>query len=296
MKRPLQAALSKLREKKDGQLASSSLTQAQRKALDDFGRQTGAVNWKPRGRGVIYHNQQPEVTEQHWQQLTPYEEATVDKNLPARATNIAKTRNSKSGQHQHDYYYLPLKAKGPVRWRNDNGHLLDLQEATKQMGAATLKISDKEDKGWQSDKPLWLVENQALFDQLDWIPEQQTCSIIYYSGQIHNLLINWLVSQNRASRIYFFPDYDGVGLKNYARLKHKLNKQVEFWLMPNWKKLLLKTGSNALWQKTDREFKAALPEIKSLCSDEPELIQLIETMQISGLALEQEAIWLNSQS
>jgi len=296
MNRPLQAALSKLRNNKNGCLTGSSLTQSQRRALEDFGRQTGAVNWMPKGRGIMYQSQQPEVIEQHWQQLTPYDKAAADKNLPARATNIAKTRNSKSGQHQHEYYYLPLKAKGSVSWHNDNGYLLDLQEATKQMGAATLKISAKEDIGWQSKSPLWLIENQALFDHLDWLPEQQACSVLYYSGHLQNLLINWLARHRRANKIYFFPDYDGVGLKNYARLKHKLNMPVEFWLIPNWKNLLLKTGSNELWKNTNREFKSALPDIKSLCSDEPELIELLETMQINGLALEQEAVWLNSQT
>jgi hypothetical protein len=61
-----------------------------------------------------------------------------------------------------------------------------------------------------------------------------------------------------------FPDYDGVGLLNFARLLKRSIAPVEFWLMPEWVASLRKYGSNPLWQKTESDFTAALARLDAL--------------------------------
>ena len=77
------------------------------------------------------------------------------------------------------------------------------------------------------------------------------------------------------------------------RIKQALGSQVNFWMMPAWEKRLLRYGNNKLWQETARDFNATLPQLLPLIQNESELCQLIEAMQRNGLALEQEAVWLD---
>ncbi|MFQ2609080.1 hypothetical protein ACK3ZW_19705 [Aeromonas caviae] len=135
------------------------------------------------------------------------------------------------------------------------------------------------------------MENQALFDQLDWLPCAQPASVAYYSGQLPNTLLDWLALRQRAPAIHFFPDYDGVGLLNFARLRSRLGHSVALWLMPEWPSRLERFGCTTLWQDTQREFNAMLAHPATADFD-VEVKQLIRSMQASGMALEQEAVWL----
>ena len=157
-------------------------------------------------------------------------------------------------------------------------------------GAATLGITTNDD--WASEQALWLVENQKLFDRLDWLPPGTTASVAYYGGQLNNLLIEWLSRASRTKQVILFPDYDGVGLMNYARLRSKLGKKCRFWLMPGWKHLLKELGSNKIWLDTFGDFESADHRLREM--DDPELQQLMSEMQKQAMALEQEAIWLST--
>lgn len=299
MNRSLQLALGRLRASEGGQLPGSQLGAGQRRALERFARQTGSIRIEPRGRGVVYRVVLPAVVERHWRELTPIEADQLDSRLPDRAGNIARARSSKSAAHRHDVHYLLLKARhGDVVWRDACGHSLDLTRATREQGVAALAVSGEAhgDGGWAAPGDLWLVENQALFTRLDWLPPAAAggapgASVAYYSGQLPNALIDWLALSSRAATLWFFPDYDGVGLLNYVRLRERVGATARLWLMPHWRARLQRFGSAALWRQTAREFDAALTRLQPLAQDE-ELHALVEAMQIEGMALEQEAVWL----
>lgn len=295
MSQRLRAALGKLRQAETG-LAGSALTPAQRRALEAFASQTGSVQMRPGGRGVVFVILQPAIVERHWRDLTPIQADALPEDLPDRANNIAGTRSSKGAYHRHGRHYLLLKAgPGEVIWQDKAGHCLDLRQATDQQGAGVLAVETG--SSWRAPGPLWLVENQALFDRLDWLPDESVAqnntgsSIAYYAGQLPTALVDWLAEQPRASELWCFPDYDGVGLLNYARLKARLGESVRLWLMPEWQIRLTRFGSNGLWQDTAREFHAARQRLESL-EDDPQVQALMRAMQAQGLALEQEAVWL----
>ena len=290
MSRGLIAALRKLRQAPEGRLASSQLSDGQRRELTSFAQATGSIHVRPQGRGVVFEISLLAVVEHQWRQLVPIEQEDLMSDLPSRARNIASTRSSKGAEHSHEFSYLLLKAgSGQVDWLDEQGHQLDLRASTDQLGAAALAIHAG--STWRSEHPLWLVENQALFDRLDWLPSAEPASVAYYSGQLANNLIEWLAEMPRASTVWFFPDYDGVGLLNYARICARLGDSVRLWLMPQWQDRLARFGSATVWSDTQREFNAMLAKFDSI-SIEPEVKQLIEGMQTQGLALEQEAVWL----
>jgi hypothetical protein len=83
-----------------------------------------------------------------------------------------------------------LKATGPkVTWQRGDGVSLDISGATQSAGVAALAIAPAD--GWHSAQPVWLVENQALFDRLDWLLLAGAHgSVIYYGGQLSNLLLD----------------------------------------------------------------------------------------------------------
>ena len=74
---------------------------------------------------------------------------------------------------------------------------LDLRLSTDQLGVAALTVHA--DSTWYTEHPLWLVENQALFDQLDWLPCAQPASVAYYSG--HRPTFCWIGSPCASGRL-----------------------------------------------------------------------------------------------
>lgn len=290
MSRALADALGKLLAGQ-GSAAATQFTPAQRRALDAFARQTGALRRLAQGRGASYQLSDMALAQAHLDALRPVPQAQLDPLLPVRANHIARTRNSKGGSHGHDTGYLLLKAAGPdVTWQRE-GVSVDISAATHSAGAAALAITPQD--GWHSAQPVWLVENQALFDRLDWLPDGAGGSVVYYGGQLSHLLLDWLAQRRRTGRIMFFPDYDGVGLLNYCRLVEKAQCACEFWLMPDWLDLLRKYGSNSVWQNTSREFHAALVRLEQHGMP-AELAQLCQALSLHGLALEHEAVWLKA--
>ena len=293
MSKTLQAALAKLIEHPEG-LPASALTPAQRKVLEAWGRNTGAMHATPSGRGVIYKVRDSSVLNAHLQSLRPHSQDALPASLPQRAANIALARNSKGRAHSHSTHYLLLKSVGDhVIWRNAEGRMLHLAEATATAGVGALAV--QADDTWHSEQPLWLVENQALFDHLDWFPQGQASSIAYYAGQLNGKLLEWLASQARTPKLVLFPDYDGVGLQNFARLKKLSITPPRLWMIPKWRELLQTYGSASLWQNTRLQFEAASQALLhgALESDtENEWLELIQAMRETGLALEQEVVWM----
>jgi hypothetical protein len=273
-----------------GPSAATLFTPAQRRELDRFARQTGALRLSTQGRGASYLVLDAALARAHLGQLRPTSIGELDASLPARANNIARMRDSKGRGHTHGTSYLLLKAIGDgVIWQRGDGAGVDISAGTALAGAAAIAIEAGD--GWQTDAPIWLVENQALFDRLDWLPPDAHGSIAYYGGQLSRLLLDWMARRARSGRVVFFPDYDGVGLLNYARLREKSLAPVEFWLMPDWEGRLRKYGSNRVWQNTRKDFSAALARLEALGMP-LEVAELCRAMSGQGLALEHEAVWL----
>lgn len=290
MSRALADALEKLLAAQ-GNAAATLFTPAQRRQLDLFARQTGALVRKTQGSGASYQLTDATLAQSHLAALRPVAHSELDAALPARANNIARMRDSKGRSHGHATGYLLLKAiGGDVVWQRGDGALLDVAAATALAGAAAIAIGV--DDGWSTGQPIWLVENQALFDRPDWLPAGAGGSLVYYGGQLSNLLLDWLARRQRTTGIVFFPDYDGVGLLNYSRLAAKACCPVEFWLMPGWAELLGKYGSNGVWNKTRRQFDTAMANLEKSGMPVP-LNALCRALAAHGLGLEHEAVWLD---
>jgi len=292
MSRPLVAALEKLLAG-SGDASASSFTKAQRHALNELARQTQTIRIRPQGAGSVYQVVDTPLLREHLNSLRPHPARELADTLPARAANIGHGRASKGRAHGHDRYYLLIKAVGPeVVWRHGDGRVLELSRITSIAGAGALAVQT--DDTWHSEQPLWLVENQALFDRLDWMPSTAHGAVAYYAGQLDGRLLRWLAERPRTPQLIFFPDYDGVGLLNYARLLEVARSPCTFWLMPNWRACLQRYGSNAVWRNTLSEFAAAVPRLEAAGAGS-EVLELCVVLRNQGLALEHESVWLSGR-
>lgn len=290
MSQVLVKALMRLIDVYPDSIAGSTLTSSQKKQLEEFSRKTQSVQVTPKGRGVVYRILDIDVVKVTLDQLVPNQD--LPSSVPQRAVNIASTRSSKQGRVGHDVTYVLAKTVANPLWVVSGILTEYFNAATEEFGVFSLELGGERNRDLHTHHSIWLVENQALFDRLDWLPNNEPTTVIWYRGQLHNKLIEWLSVPDRAPVIYFFPDYDGVGLNNYRRLKDKLDERAEFWMMPNWKKLLKRYGQNQLWNDTAREFKSFVRNGDSLLSQSLQLRELVTEMKMRGLALEQEVVWL----
>ena len=294
MSQALVKALTRLIKVYPDSISGSTLTASQKKQLDEFSRKTQSVQVTPKGRGVVYGVLDMDVVKVTLEQLAPNQ--NVSPSVPQRAVNIASTRSSKQGRVGHDVTYVLAKTVANPLWEVSGVQTEHLNAATEEFGVFSLEMGGERNRDLHTHHSIWLVENQALFDRLDWLPSNEPTTVIWYRGQLHNKLIDWLTVSERATMVYFFADYDGVGLNNFRRLKEKLGERAEFWFMPNWQHLLSKFGQNELWQSTSSDFESFVEQSSTWLTELPELLELVLEMQKSGLALEQEAVWLVNEN
>ena len=225
-------------------------------------------------------------------QLHPLDDELLLSLLPKRSRNIGTDRSSKKGQTSHACSYLLMKAWNPdVVWHGENTVMYP-SEFTERLGVAALQISAN--NGWHCNRPLLLVENQALFDRCDWLPDGFNGCLVYYAGQLSDVLLKWFSEQKRADDVILFPDYDGIGLTNYARLADALHPDsaLHFYWLPDWENKLAKFGNAEVWLKTRVQFENAFAKLTALNALNDNLIRLGSLSQRYGKALEQEVIWL----
>lgn len=289
MSRPLADALEKLLGA-GGKLAVSQLTMGQRRALEEYARRTHAVRHVVSGRGSLYRVAALEQVETQLAQLRPGHGQQPADEIPLRALNVARNRDSKGGAARHGVQYLLLKAVHAGQyWLDGKGGVLDVSLLTQTCGATALTVRNGD--GWHTAAPLWLIENQALFDETSWLPAGAGGTLCYYSGQLSGLLLSWLAERPRASQVILFPDYDGIGLQNFARLYELLGDASSFWMMSDWEQLLSRYGSRQIWQDNMANYQDAVRRLRALGMPS-ELVELCDALQKTGLALEQESVFL----
>jgi hypothetical protein len=288
MNRSLREALIKL-EKSGGECLGSRFTPSQKRVLDEFIIRTACITKKRQGNGTVYRISNPPVFMQNLRELRP--DAELDNQaVPMRAQNLGLTRSTKGRKNSHEASYRLLKASTPgITWQFGE-NALDLWQLTSLAGALAIDIGQVE-TSLATDSPLWLVENQSLLDDTSWVPKDLQGSVLYYQGQISERLVEWLCGKKRSPRILFFPDYDGVGLENYARLRIALGENIELWLMPDWKRKLQRYGDPEVWRNTLKYVANAEGKLGSYQEPE-EVLELFEMLKLSGKALEQEAVFL----
>lgn len=273
-------------------LKQSDFSLQHRKALEKFSGNTRLIEIVKEGRGTVYRVRNRSALQSYFQQIHPLNESDLPADLPNRSLNVGINRNSKKGKSNHQSLYLLMKAWAEgVIWQDDQ-NTLTVSSATQQFGAAVLQVSLVQK--WSCNRSVLLVENQALFDCFDWLDASFDGCLIYYAGQIPDLLLQWFSLHQRSQHVLLFPDYDGVGLSNYVRLAQAMHSDttLEFYWMTNWQDKLVRFGDAEIWMNTRTQFENAFEKLRTLGLLNDQFKELAHLSQFHGKALEQESIWL----
>ncbi len=283
-------ALQLLQEKQ--MVIRSDFTKNQQQYLNNLIKQTGIISLNKQGNGFVYQVINISALQSHLKHLQPLAESELSPDLPQRSRNIGLYKNSKQLNAEHEFCYLLLKSVGDnIYWFN-NEHKINISEQTHKQGVSSLMVQVSDD--WQSQTPLFLVENQNLFDRLDWLPANFNGSVIYYGGNMKKRLLKWLAYKIRASELILFSDYDGVGFSNFLNVYQAVKNQqsCQFYLMPNWQAKLASFGNRDIWQNNHLLFHNAIQSLDKIDALTDEVFDLVTAMQELGKGLEQEAVWL----
>ena len=273
-------------------LKASDFTQSQRKELEKFALHTRLIEVKKQGNGVFYRLIDRQSISSYVRQLNPLDDERLLSLLPKRSRNIGTELGSKKGQAGHDSAYLLMKAwDGDMAWQNGINKI-NPADLTERLGVFAMQVGTNND--WCCNHSLLLVENQALFDRCDWLPDAFNGCLVYYAGQLSDVVLLWFSEQKRANDVILFPDYDGIGLTNYARLAGALHPDstLHFYWLTDWEKKLPVYGNAEVWSKTRIQFENAMQKLHNLNALNGDLNKLGLLSQKYGKALEQEAIWL----
>lgn len=282
-KQPLLKALIALSEAPNGELLSGRLTRPQRQALEQFRAASRCISTRRQGAGLLYVVEDEARLKVEIDALSPGHGVDLS-DAPSRARNIALRRDSKAGASALDVHYLPIKAIGPgVAWAGVDQELS--LSAVPHPHAASLGISPG--SPWTSTTQLLLVENRELFDVLSWVPADFRGTVAWYGGEAPGWLLSWLGEKHRCPSVLHFPDFDGVGLSTFVKLRKLSLSPVDLYLPGNWKRLLRRFGNRDVFTRTLPRFEAVF---SALCAIDPAYAELARELRQAGLALEQESV------
>ena len=262
----------------------SSIAQSLRKELEVWAERKGCISIQKAGKGKAFKVVDEKTLEWEITRLAPKKDLD---NLPVRVQNLAKNSNTKAGQTMLDFSYLLCKAVGDGVIVNG----VDVSFITKSLGCFALPIKDDSD-GFECNGSLILIENQQLLDDLRWIPSDFNGIILYYAGNLSARLRAWLTKSSFAS-VILFPDYDAVGINNYANLVESSPNARWYW-MNDWEKKLIEHGSSELRKKGNQDalFENLWNRFKENGYPDENLEKLMVEIRRQGKMLEQEAILL----
>lgn len=262
----------------------SSIAQSLRKELEIWAERKGCISILKVGKGKVFKVVDEKALEWEIARLAPKNDLD---NLPARVQNLAKNSNTKAGLTTLDFSYFICKAVG-------DGIIVDGADVsliTKSLGCFALPVKDGFD-GVECNGSLILIENQQLLDDLRWVPSDFKGIILYYAGNLSARLRAWLTKSSFVS-VILFPDYDAVGINNYANLVETLPNARWYW-MNDWEKKLIEHGSSELRKKGNQDalFENLWNRFKENGYPDENLEKLMVEIRRQGKMLEQEAILL----
>lgn len=256
-----------------------------REKLQQWGESSGAVSLQrsQAGAGRVFKVVNLRIVEKEIISLDP----NIDVNAlsSSRLRNLAINKDTKAGLTTLEYSYYLCKAIGDNVFVNE----VNVSDVSKSIGCFALPVRN-DSEGIICRGSLLLVENQQLLDDLKWVPSSFTGIVLYYAGNLSARLRMWLTKSSFVS-VILFPDYDAVGINNYANLVETLPDAQWFW-MHDWKMKLEKYGCKELRRKGNQEsmFDTLWSNFKEYGFPDAELESLMTEIRKQGKMLEQEAV------
>lgn len=180
-----------------GRVPTSEFSASERSALVEFSRSNGGLRLVMVGRKSDYAITNRAALERHINQLHPG--AWVPRSDVPAVPSAASTTAADGG----GVFYLLLKAVSPDACWTDGASAppRTLQIASQQQCAGVAALALRHDDAWRSEGVLWIVEHQAQFDTIDWLPVGATGTLAYCVAPAQAGLRQWLAHSRRASEV-----------------------------------------------------------------------------------------------
>jgi hypothetical protein len=212
-----------------------------------------------------------------------FPDAPVFPGASSRIASVAAYRDSKTLAREEPEVICARGWKiGVLRREEEN---VEITRATATHGIFSFLLGAKAET-YSLQGPCALVENLSVLVHFERLALPAGLAL-WSRGRMSARLLDWLASQSAPDfRLMHLPDYDPVGLGEYARLRRRLGKRVELYTPADLAERFERFANPTLLDKANNRTllinvrKSILPEIQAV-------VALIDR---HNAALEQEAL------
>ncbi|MBI4658154.1 MAG: hypothetical protein HY735_04760 [Verrucomicrobia bacterium] len=201
-----------------------------------------------------------------------------------RVASVARFRDTKAIRGNEPEFVCLRAWRDDALFRHDQP--VNAVAATTEHGLFAFVLDDRSPYSLRGTCAL--VENPAVFTRLEKL-KLPIALAVYGRGRVSNRFLEWLSGMTAPDfTLLHLPDYDPVGLSEFARMRERLGTRVHLHLPPELPSLFKRYSNRSLLDKPNsRELLFNLRR-----SEVPEVRHVLELMERNQAGLEQEALLL----
>jgi hypothetical protein len=251
---------------------------------------SGVLTWERGGAGERLCVRNAETLSSFILDRFPFTELEMEAEISRRVASVGRFRNSKALRSDTPDIVAVCGWSNIALWHK--GKPVPVSEATRIHAVFSFALTP--DSEYELRTSCALVENPAVLLGFERFSLQSEIPLAIFSGgRVSHRLLDWLASQTEPSfHVHHFPDYDPVGLSEYARLQGRLGDRASLHLPRNLADYFARFGNRELLRfGATRRLLAKLRSVPI-----PEVCAVIDLIDHHNAILEQEALLVLGES
>lgn len=249
---------------------------------------SGVLAWERSGTGRRLRVQNADALSSFILDRFPFTDLEMEAEISRRVASVGRFRNSKALRGDTPDIVTVRGWSNHALWRD--GKPVAVSDATRLHMLFSFALAP--DNRYELRAPCALVENPAVLLAFERFRIHLDIPVaIFAGGRVSNRLLDWLAGQTAPSFcLRHFPDYDPVGLSEYARVQARLGNRAALHLPVNLPDCFARLANGELLRfSATRRLLAKLRAVHI-----PEICTVIRLIDRHNAVLEQEALLLNS--
>lgn len=248
---------------------------------------SGVLAWERSGAGERLCVRSAETLSSFILDRFPFTELEMEAEISRRVASVGRFRNSKALRGDTPDIVTVRGWSDIALWHR--GKPVAVSEATRMHAVFSFALTSNSD--YELRTPCALVENPAVLLGFERFSVHSEIPVaIFAGGRVSNRLLDWLASQTAPSfNLRHFPDYDPVGLSEYARVQVRLGNRASLHLPLNLADCFARLANGELLRfAATRRLLAKLRTVPI-----PEVCAVINLIDRYNAVLEQEALLID---
>jgi hypothetical protein len=214
-----------------------------------------------------------------------YPDADVFTDAPSRVVGVARFRDSKVlANDAAEIVCIRAWKKGTLL---RNGGVVDLVRATQDHGVFAFSLTNK--CSYSLRGFCALIENPVVFALVERLSLPIEVAILG-RGRISMRLLNWCAQMTSEDfELIHLPDYDPIGLNEFARLRARLGERVTLHVPPDLANRFARFSNHGLLERGNSQ--SVLRHLRQ--SQNPQIRTVLQLIDKHNAGLEQEALLLD---